>query len=233
MKIKFIAHRGYSGLATENTMPAFKHALKADFFGIELDIHLTKDKRIVVHHDNDTRRLGNINLEIKNSMYEEIKKVKLLDTNNKDKYIHEIIELRKVLELVQDKKMLYIEIKPLLDLIDLNIIIEEIKNYKNITLISFHISNLINLRTIDEEIKLEYLTSKFDIEVFKICKLNNINLDLNYKLINRESMKYFNEAGFNINTWTVNNKEDVYELSKLGIKYITSDKIDSIILKTK
>ncbi|HUB94028.1 MAG TPA: glycerophosphodiester phosphodiesterase [Verrucomicrobiae bacterium] len=48
---KLIAHRGYSEKYPENTLTAFRAAkdLKAD--GIELDVHLTKDGKLVVHHD--------------------------------------------------------------------------------------------------------------------------------------------------------------------------------------
>lgn len=46
-----IAHRGASGLAPENTLPAFAKAIEAGADGIELDLHLTADGAVVVHHD--------------------------------------------------------------------------------------------------------------------------------------------------------------------------------------
>lgn len=46
-----IAHRGASGLAPENTMPAFEKAIEAGADGIELDVHLAADGALVVHHD--------------------------------------------------------------------------------------------------------------------------------------------------------------------------------------
>lgn len=46
-----IAHRGGAGLWPENTMAAFRHALRMDVDGIELDLHLTRDGTLVVHHD--------------------------------------------------------------------------------------------------------------------------------------------------------------------------------------
>jgi len=51
MQTKLIAHRGYSEKYPENTLTAFRAAkdLKAD--GIELDVHLTMDGKLVVHHD--------------------------------------------------------------------------------------------------------------------------------------------------------------------------------------
>lgn len=52
------AHRGLSSVCPENTMAAFKAARGAGIAGIELDIHLTKDNRLVVFHDDTTRRLA-------------------------------------------------------------------------------------------------------------------------------------------------------------------------------
>lgn len=46
-----IAHRGASGLAPENTLAAVEVAIAAGADGIELDVHLTADGHVVVHHD--------------------------------------------------------------------------------------------------------------------------------------------------------------------------------------
>ena len=46
-----IAHRGASGLGPENTLAAFEAAIAAGADGIELDVHLTADGHVVVHHD--------------------------------------------------------------------------------------------------------------------------------------------------------------------------------------
>jgi len=54
-----IAHRGASGAAPENTMAAFHKAVIARADMIELDVRLTKDFHIVVHHDRNVRRTTN------------------------------------------------------------------------------------------------------------------------------------------------------------------------------
>src|SRR5690349_23790224 len=45
------AHRGGSALAPENTMAAFANGLAHGADGIELDVHLSRDGAVVVHHD--------------------------------------------------------------------------------------------------------------------------------------------------------------------------------------
>lgn len=54
--MKVFAHRGYSGKYPENTMLSFKEAAKAGCDGMELDVQLTKDGRLVVIHDEAVDR---------------------------------------------------------------------------------------------------------------------------------------------------------------------------------
>ena len=49
--MKIFAHRGASGYAPENTLSAIKKAIEMKADGIEIDIQLTKDGKIVVIHD--------------------------------------------------------------------------------------------------------------------------------------------------------------------------------------
>lgn len=53
------AHRGASAYAPENTLPAFELAADMNAFGVELDVHLTKDGQIVVTHDGEISRVSN------------------------------------------------------------------------------------------------------------------------------------------------------------------------------
>src|SRR5262245_29766349 len=50
------AHRGGSALAPENTMAAFDNGLALGADGIELDVHLSRDAVVVVHHDRTLER---------------------------------------------------------------------------------------------------------------------------------------------------------------------------------
>jgi glycerophosphoryl diester phosphodiesterase len=50
------AHRGVSSLCPENTMPAFEKAIEIGAHGIELDVHLSRDGRLVVCHDETVDR---------------------------------------------------------------------------------------------------------------------------------------------------------------------------------
>ena len=53
------AHRGGSALAPENTIPAFDRGLAEGADGLELDVHLSRDGLVVVHHDRLLDRTTN------------------------------------------------------------------------------------------------------------------------------------------------------------------------------
>ena len=53
IKTKIIAHRGFSEKYPENTLTAFKEAVRSGADAIELDVHLSLDKKLIVHHDYD------------------------------------------------------------------------------------------------------------------------------------------------------------------------------------
>lgn len=82
LNVKYYAHRGFHGEEgiPENSMAAFKKA-KGSGYGIELDVQLTKDGVMVVHHDYDLKRTCGVNKKITDLTYRELcKKVaKALD----------------------------------------------------------------------------------------------------------------------------------------------------------
>lgn len=103
---KFIAHRGlYNRLDTpENSMKAFKNAISKGY-AIELDINMTLDGHLVVFHDQTLKRMTGIKNDITTLNLNEIKKLKLLGTNNN------IPTFEDVLMVVNGKVPLMIEVK--------------------------------------------------------------------------------------------------------------------------
>ena len=70
-----VAHRGMSGLYPESTLRAFEEALKLDgVHGIECDVRLTRDGRLVVHHDAFINRTSDGMGRIAKMDFEDIRK---------------------------------------------------------------------------------------------------------------------------------------------------------------
>ena len=104
--IKF-AHRGYhssSHLIPENSIAAFKAAARLHY-GIELDVHLTKDGQVAVFHDDTLDRLCGVTGRIESYTYSELQQLFLLHTSEK------IPLLSEVLSFIDGRVPLLIELK--------------------------------------------------------------------------------------------------------------------------
>ena len=101
------AHRGLfdnSGSIPENSMSAFKAAVKCGY-GIELDVHISKDGVPVVIHDSSLKRMCGCSDIVEEMPLSEIKMLCLLGTNEK------IPTLFEVLSAVAGAVPLIVEIK--------------------------------------------------------------------------------------------------------------------------
>ncbi|MBR2875585.1 MAG: hypothetical protein IKC01_00430 [Clostridia bacterium] len=99
------AHRGFSGIAPENTLAAFEKAAEYNFFAAECDVHLTKDSKLAVLHDASLWRTCGIDLYIEEINLEDAKIYFL------EKSEERIPELKEVLEMVGGQVPLIIELK--------------------------------------------------------------------------------------------------------------------------
>ena len=101
------AHRGYHNkekLIPENSMAAFRAAV-AHGYGIELDIHITRDGKVVVFHDDTLERMCGEHGKVEDYTLEELQKFHLLNTTER------IPELQEVLEYVDGRVPLLVELK--------------------------------------------------------------------------------------------------------------------------
>lgn len=129
-----IAHRGYHLHAPENSIAAYKEALNKNY-AIEFDIRLTKDNHIVCLHDRHTKRLLGISGKTSQKTYEELKKYCILESREC------IPTLSQVLELVDGKITILIEVKGLFTDRFRQKLLEDLRGYKG--RVYFHAKNII------------------------------------------------------------------------------------------
>ena len=70
-----VAHRGASYLAPENTLVAFRTAKALGADGIEMDVQMTKDKKLVIAHDFVTDRVSNAHYDIFDTDFETLRQL--------------------------------------------------------------------------------------------------------------------------------------------------------------
>ena len=214
-----IAHRGlHTKDIPENSLSAFENALKNNY-AIELDVQFTKDKEVVVFHDENLKRITNDTRNIEDVNYDELKNLRLGNTN-------EIIPtLEEVLELVDSKVAILIEIKDCKDYIELSEKTYEIlKGYEgNYAIQSFNPFILEWYKNNASEVIRGQLSGTFtegseSLNSFEKFVLKNMLLNfkskpnyIGYELegIPKSKLESLRKKGVPIIVWTVKNKEDM------------------------
>ncbi len=109
--VKIVAHRGASHDAPENTVAAFKLAWEQGADGAELDIALTKDKQLIVIHDDDTKRTCGINKVVAKSTLAELRALEAGSWKDPKFAGEKLPTLEEMLATVPEGKFVVIEIK--------------------------------------------------------------------------------------------------------------------------
>ena len=220
--MEYIAHRGKTKEALENTLEAFIEAGKDQHYvGIECDIHSTLDGVFVVHHDETLKRLADDERNIIDVNYEDIKDIELSDETKS----YALPTLESFLDICMTyKKIPMIEIKRVSNIEHLNqlLIMLELYHELNPIIISFNINYLKYLRAISN-LELYFLTKEITEQNMYDCRVNEINYYINKESIDKLTIKTLKSKGFKIGVFTVNDEETEEEAKKLNIDYLTTD----------
>jgi len=226
--VKIIAHRGLSGLETENTCAAFVAAGNRSYAGIETDIHVNPDGCFVIMHDKDTKRLLGVSHNVEQEPYSSLRSLVLpdIDGSKVRRDLH-IPTLEEYLSICRKyNKMAILEIKGLFSPENLDKVVSVIKSYKyieNTVFISFGLINLVALKEKHPKLKMQYLTDKWDNIIPQKLKELGMGLDIDYHQLTPEHINACHAKGVEVNCWTVNNPSDGERLCSWGVDYITSN----------
>ena len=110
-KFIVIAHRGDHTNAPENTIAAYKNAIKigADF--IEVDLRTTKDSQLVVMHDATINRMTGINGSIQNMTFDSLRNLEVRESKHPEWGNHVIPTFQEVLKLSKRRINIYLDFK--------------------------------------------------------------------------------------------------------------------------
>ena len=228
-----IAHRGLSGIEMENTCSAFVAAGNRSYFGIETDVHVTADGKLIIIHDDTTKRVALDELTVENSTYETLRSLRLCDKNGqrgrKDLLLPSLSEYIQICKKYE--KVSVLELKNHMQPQDIDRIISTIQEegwLEHTIFISFDLPNMICVREKLPEQKAQYLAGGNADWQAVTDALNRYRLDLDahYSLITEERLKALHDAGKEVNVWTVDRLEDAKRLAGWGVEYITSNIIE-------
>ena len=143
---QLLIHRGLAKKRLlENSIKSFNYCFNKNY-GIETDIHATKDKEFICFHDFSLKRVFKKNLSVKNLNYSKIKEIST-------KLGKPIPLLKDMLKLSKNKYPLFIEIKPLFSISLLKKLLKETSKFTKCVFITFKHKNIYNLLKINRNTK--------------------------------------------------------------------------------
>ena len=225
---RLVAHRGLSGIETENTASAFVAAGNRSYFGIETDVYRTADGKFILGHDKSYERISGSKLMIEETEIAELQKIVLYDkdgTSGREDLRPATLE--NYISIVKKyEKHAVLELKSLFTDEEILKIIDIIKGYDyldNLTFISFEYENLLKVKKYLPNHSVQYLFWKVTDEEIERLVRDKIDVDVWCKELTKEQIDKCHNAGLTVNCWTVDDKDLAESLADWGIDYITTN----------
>ena len=103
-KTKMYAHRGLHGAGVpENSLTAFRLARESGY-GVELDVQMTKDRKLVVFHDGNLKRMCGVDGYLRDYTYDELCEFRLAGTDEKIPLFEDVLKVLKKTDLICEIK---------------------------------------------------------------------------------------------------------------------------------
>lgn len=230
MSLLIIGHRGASGHAPENTLPAFEKAIEMGADGVELDLWPAKDGTPVVIHDEE--------LERTHQHHGKVTAMDVADLRGLD-----IPSYAQVLELAQGKLVVFTELKgPREDKVAEAIhhaVSADGWSYAALPVISFNHAQLERMKRAHPDIRIGASFSRKMLEHipaaeqgdFMLTRARNMQafaINPDYRLVTPELVERAHAAGLQVNVWTVNAPDAMRDLMAMGVDSIMTDYPDRL-----
>ncbi len=201
--------------------------------GVEVDIRLTVDNKIVCHHDKSALRTTGIDRKIEDMSLEEIQSLDCGSWFGENWSDERIPELKDVLKSVPKDKEIYIEVKTKEEIVPflLRDIDEQELSIDQITVITFFPEVIREIKRRDANIKCNLLIA-FDYKDIAVDEIIDLAVKIdanglgaqNHKRLNRQFIQSLKDTGKSVHVWTVNSRKEAEEYLKNGIDSITTNK---------
>ncbi len=233
----YFAHRGASGLRPQNSISAFALAQQLGASAYELDVHLTKDGVLVVHHDYSLKDTTGFDVPIKDLTWSELQTYTLINRFSNEHCT--VPSLTQVLPVVQEGlDILNIEIKnddnlyPGIE----NALLKCLEQHypqmlPKLLISSFDYDTLVRTRKLNKTVKLGHLCRQCDLS--KTLALNAYSLNMNYTRLTADILSACHANGLKVFLYTVNDPACEQELRACGADGIFTDRVDLFLNSRK
>ena len=243
---KIWAHRGSSGFAPENTLPAFAIAKALNVDGIELDVQMTKDGELVVIHDETIDRTSDGSGWVKDYTLEELKQFNFNNGKNGFGFVN-IPTLCEVYEMFQDTDyVINVELKTSVipyngsevsvagaeGILDTRCIEEKVHALtlemgmeKQVIYSSFSHASILKMQEYVTEEQTAFLFSDGWLDVVDYAqpyKVQALHPDFYYRDL-AKMVKEAHAKGMKVHVWTVNEEEYALRLRDMGVDAIITN----------
>lgn len=236
--VEFVAHRGASFDAPENTLAAMKKAWEQGADAIEMDLWLSKDGKIVVCHDGDTGRTGGVKRKIDEQTWAELQQLDVGSWKASEFKGERIPTLDSILATIPPGKRAILEIKcgpEILSALE-DTLRRANRPPREIAIISFNYETLrLSKQRFPQHAHYLLHGYKADSKTGKLPELADLikkakearldGLDLHFDWpINREFVSQVEASGLELMVWTVNDPAVARRLVAAGVKSLTTDR---------
>ncbi len=230
--VRMTAHRGYSAVAPENTLPAFRLAGEYGFWGAECDTSPTADGVWIIMHDDTVDRMTDGEGKVADFTYEEIGKLNIDAGNNVSQYPGtKVPTLTEYLDVCAAYSMHpVIEIKTcarVKDMDSLAALLNAREEKEMFTVITFGADLAARIKKLMPDTPVYLLIGGAPAEEFdnaiKFCLENGLDgLDF-AQVWDKEHVKAVQRAGLKTMVWTVDSTEAAEQYYKWGVRDFTTN----------
>ena len=235
--VSYIAHRGASFDAPENTMAAIELAWQRDADAVEIDVYLTLDKQIIATHDRNTSRFSPEKLEIAASSAARLRTLDVGSWKSPRFKGEKMPLIEEVFASMPKNKKLFIEIKCGKEIVPhLKQAIESSGKERQMVVICFNHDVLRECKKTMPDIPAYWLIGtqrdkQTDKQLdhnpawLKMAQDHNIDgLSVHYAGVTADFMTAVKQSSQDLYVWTVNDPSEAVRLIDLGVKGITTDR---------
>jgi glycerophosphoryl diester phosphodiesterase len=232
-----LAHRGELYIAPENTLAAFKLAWEMGAEAVELDVHLSRDNKIMVMHDPRTGRTAGTDLVIRDTDSDELRTLDVGRWKGEQYAGEKIPFLAEALDLIPPGGRLLVEIKCGPEIVPfLRDLLDETGKRSQVTIISFDLYVVSASKKTMPDVPHYWLRSPekdadtgryqpYDPKLIQTALDDHLDgLDLQYSLVTKQYADAVKSKGLALWTWTVNDPAEAGHQMEMGVDGLGTDR---------